>query len=60
MKSFIKSAFFANLLMTLSFIFLAVLSVIGNAEYNAGLPTEFFVCCSIIFLIILPACSTKE
>jgi len=46
--------------MTLSFIFLAVLSVIGNAEYNAGLPTEFFVCCSIIFLIILPACSTKE
>jgi hypothetical protein len=59
MKQFIKSAFFANLLIVLSFAFLTVLSYIANKD-GATCPTMFFGICTIIFLIILPSCSLKN
>lgn len=56
MKAFFKSAFFINLLMIISFGILTYMS----GEMKLGYVTTFFGCCTIVFTMILPACSTKN
>ena len=61
MKSFIKSAFFANLIIILMFGATTILCALANINHEgATAPTEFFAITTLVFLIILPACSTKE
>jgi hypothetical protein len=53
----IKSAFFANLMIILGFAALTGLSYYAK---NTETATGFFGACTIVFLMLLPACSTKN
>lgn len=53
----LKSAFFACLMVALGFTLLTLLSYSQNME---GYVTDFFGACAMVFLMILPACSTKN
>jgi hypothetical protein len=56
MKTFIRSAFFTNLIIVIIFTVMSMIS------YLAGvlITQMFFGICAFIFLIILPSCSTKN
>lgn len=53
----LKSAFFLNLLIILGFSTLTTLSYYSE---HASVATGFFGACTIVFLMLLPACSTKN
>jgi hypothetical protein len=53
----LKSAFTINLLIITAFTLLAVLSYNLNIKNSL---TPFFIALAVIFLMILPACSTKR
>ena len=59
MKTFLKSAFFINLIIVLTFGFVTWLCYICNLD-GANCPTMFFGIVTLIFLMILPACSTEK
>ena len=51
----ITSAFFINMVIIFLFIMLAIISSILSLEV-----TGFFICCTIVFGMILPSCSLKH
>ena len=59
MKTFIKSAFFINLVVILTFSFVTWLCYECN-QNGANCPTMFFGICALVFMMILPACDTKR
>ena len=61
MKKFLKSAFMLDLIVIAIFFVMAFISYLANSvNINGTAPTGFFVVCGVVFLIILPKCSTKN
>jgi hypothetical protein len=59
MKTFVKSGFFMCLVIVLVFGTLMTLSYYCNLN-GARCPTGFFGVITLVFLMILPACSTVK